>query len=160
MMDKTLLEEYIEWLESGFQDYSDDCFDATGVFPKPPPPPQPIKTLNNVLPSRIIALVCDFEGIGQEELENQSNNGKAVMARKLITYCFIYMNLSYSIIGKLLLRNRASMVYYKNSLLNMKDNLMQIRLYEFKKYMGKHNIIIPGFIDWKRNLVKRKIKFK
>lgn len=120
-----------------------------------------MKDLNDILPSRIIKMACDFEGITEDELIIKSNKPKYVMTRKYITYCLMYHNFTYQMIGKLILKDRSLVVYYKNSFLNSKDILTQEKLRDFKGYMGQQNVIIPGLVKWKKQVSKRpkKVKF-
>ena len=117
-----------------------------------------MKDLTQIFPSKIIRMVCDFMGITEDELEVECRLPKYVIARKLITYCLMYLNIPSHAIGILLMKNHATITHYKKGLLNKNDKHNE-KLEEFKVYMGQHDIIIPGLIEWKGRVKKRRIKF-
>jgi len=45
-----------------------------------------MKDLTQILPSKIIRMVCEFEGVTEEDLEVRNRETKYVMTRKLNVY--------------------------------------------------------------------------
>jgi len=114
--------------------------------------------IKDILPSRIIRMACEFEGITEQQLETRRRKAEYIMVQRYITYCLMFLGFSTKMIGKLILRDHASIIHYKKGLLDEQNGKIQNKLREFRYYMRRNDVVVPSLENWKEKLTERNIK--
>jgi len=117
-----------------------------------------MKHINEILPSRIVKMACEFEGITEQQLETRSRKAEHIMVQRYVTYCLMFLGFSTKMIGKLVLRDHATVIHYKKTILNEQNGKIQNKLREFRYYMRQNDVVIPSLENWKEKLTERNIK--
>ena len=104
------------------------------------------RTLHNVMPLELIKFVVEFMGISMDDFGGRSRKQSIVIARVLVTYCLLYVGISNTMIGKIILKKHCSVTHYKKLIFD--DALVQRKIWEFGEFLSDRDILLPSLESW------------
>ena len=108
------------------------------------------KTIENVMPMQIIEYACEFMGITLDDFATQSRRQDIVLTKVLVTYCLLYLGVSNTMIGKIILKKHCTITHYK--VLINDDRLTQHKLWEFGNFLSERGIELVSLEDWLKEI--------
>jgi chromosomal replication initiation ATPase DnaA len=102
--------------------------------------------ITKMMPMDLILSVIEFVGITEDDFASKSRKQPIVITKVIVSYCLLYMGVSNTMIGKIILKDHASITHYKKLVEN--DLFIQRWIERYKKHMEDLGWYVPSLEEW------------
>ena len=102
-----------------------------------------LRELHEDLDWKLIGYACEYMGVDVKNMLGKTREKEYVVARVLCAFMFMYKRYTLKSAGKILNRNHASVLHYRNMILNPKDDLISDSIKGFRIFLLEKNLRLP-----------------
>ena len=103
----------------------------------------PLSELHEEMDWKLIGYACEYKGVEVKNMLGKTREKEYVVARVLCAYMFLYRKCTLKSVGKILNRNHASVLHYRNLILNPNDDLISENIKGFRIFLLEKNLRLP-----------------